>query len=116
MRKLQILSQTFIVLTLIVSADALARGGFGGGGGDFHGGFQGNGAFHGDNGGFHDNNGYNYHGYDNNNFHGDYNNVNVGDDGAVVVGAPVDVYDSNNCQSNQVCNAYGQCWSEDQCD
>ncbi|TAL60288.1 MAG: hypothetical protein EPN84_09780 [Legionella sp.] len=122
MRTLNLISKLLLSFCLVVSTQTFARGGGGGGfhaggGGGFNGGFHNGGINNGGfNNGFHNNNGYNYHGYDYNNFHGAYDNNNVGYDGAVVVGAPATVYDDSTCQSNQVCNAAGQCWSEDDCD
>lgn len=97
------------------------------GGGGFGGGFHGNGAF--DNGGFHGNgnfnndgfhanvNNYNVQGYRGYDYHdGLYNNGLYYNPG-VVVGAPVVVDDDDSsCQSTQVCNNSGQCWTQQQCD
>lgn len=111
----RIVFNSLLIMSLLASANAFARGGGFGGGGGFHGGdggFHGNGAFNG--GDFHDDgfrnnyNGYNYHADDGYRNNVDYNGVYVG------VGGDDD--DVSNCQSNQVCNTYGQCWEEQQCD
>lgn len=75
------------------------------------------GGFHG--GGYHGG----YHGGDNDDYHGVYNNgyrPNVHDDdwngSGVILNVPNGGYDDSSCETTNVCNSYGQCWTEQNCD
>ncbi len=93
-----------LALLVCITTGANARG-FGGGG--FHGGYNG--------GGFH---GGGYDGYHNDNYHAAWHDnywngsVNTG----VIMTAPTVGYYGPACQNTQVCNSYGQCWTEQNCD
>lgn len=104
----RILILVFCVLTGTAYAE---RGGFGGGGG-FHGngGYNGNNGYH-NNNGYHGNNYNNYHNYNNYNHNDGYYNGNY--NSGVVITAPTD---ESSCESTQVCNSAGQCWTQQNCD
>jgi len=93
-----------LIITLSLNSAVYA------GRGGFNGGFRG-GSVAGDINN-QNNHGDNYRRY-NNNYNGVYNN-NLNYDTGVVVGVPVGGDDS--CQSTQVCNPDGQCWTQQQCD
>jgi hypothetical protein len=94
-------------LSLVVGSAFAAHGGFGGGGVG-HGGVQPGGGWN--NGGYHGNVNQGYH-------HDDYDaGYNAGYDSGVVISVPnAGDYDSS-CQTTQVCNSSGQCWSQQDCD
>lgn len=104
-------------LSILFSTPTLARGGGGGFQGG-HGGFQGGqGGFQGGHGNFqgghvgqYPHNGNVKDGY----FRGGYDNVGWG--GTTVILDDDDGYSSPSCDSVQMCNSVGDCWTQENCD